>query len=197
VYLQLISSVCLTPPKLINRYKFLFFIAVCKRIGGTAGDKILHIEYNTGKLRNHVVGDGQVWLIGDNPENSHDSTAYGDVPLGLLRGTVIYKMSLIPPSICAIRNIRHTPEDGVLSRKALEAQSYNLSRTNIVPTTPQGWRFLLEILQSDERCKEITLEERKSLRERVQKEVEKAEKSRRQGQKVDSSCADQPNARKS
>jgi hypothetical protein len=146
---------------------------VCKRIGGTAGDKILHIDYNTGRLRNHIVGDGQVWLIGDNPENSHDSTAYGDVPLGLLRGTVIGKVQLIPPRICALGNTPSLPEDGVVSRKALEAKSYNLSRAQLLPTL-QDWQFLLEMLQSDERCKALTPQERRILWERAYKEVEKA-----------------------
>jgi hypothetical protein len=75
--------------------------------------------------------------------------------------------------------MRGAPEDGVLSRKALEAQSYNISRANIMPATLQEWQFLLEILQSDERCKEMTPPERKILRERAQKEVEKAERLRK------------------
>lgn len=58
--------------------------AVCKRVVGTAGSKVLI----AGHRQALTVPPGHVWLAGDNASNSSDSRFYGPVPLGLLRGRV-------------------------------------------------------------------------------------------------------------
>lgn len=39
------------------------------------------------------VPQGHVWLEGDNASNSTDSRAYGPVPLAMVRGKVLFKVS--------------------------------------------------------------------------------------------------------
>jgi len=60
---------------------------VCKRITGLPGDQIL--KPNGGIL---TVPDGNVWLEGDNPQNSSDSRSYGALPVALLQGRVVARL---------------------------------------------------------------------------------------------------------
>lgn len=39
-----------------------------------------------------TVPKGQMWVHGDNLNHSHDSKAFGSVPLGLLRGKAVLKV---------------------------------------------------------------------------------------------------------
>lgn len=70
---------------------------VLKRIIGLGGDEVLVDP--TGE-RGLVaasemvrVPKGYVWLAGDNASNSTDSRDYGPVPLGLLKGKVVARVS--------------------------------------------------------------------------------------------------------
>lgn len=85
---------------------------VCKRVIGLAGDTILidprsevkedhHLQWTAnksdstkeGEPRYIVIPPGHIWLTGDNMANSTDSRDYGPVPLGMIRGRVIARVS--------------------------------------------------------------------------------------------------------
>jgi mitochondrial inner membrane protease subunit 1 len=83
---DVVISVCKTDP---NK-------TVCKRISALPGDYITR-----GYLRG-VVPSGHVYLLGDNPRNSNDSRNYGPVPIGLLRGRVIWKLDVVYPFVKSI-----------------------------------------------------------------------------------------------
>eukprot|EP01041_Mallomonas_annulata_P000469 gene469-877_t len=70
---------------------------ICKRIAGLPGDTIAVKKEEFGYIRNTIttIPRGHVWLQGDNPSNSTDSRSYGSVPMGLLQGRVVLKLS--PP----------------------------------------------------------------------------------------------------
>jgi hypothetical protein len=42
------------------------------------------------------VPQDHVWLLGDNPFNSHDSRYYGPVPTQMLRGKIVRKLGWRP-----------------------------------------------------------------------------------------------------
>ncbi|KAF4666384.1 hypothetical protein FOL46_003095 [Perkinsus olseni] len=67
---------------------------ICKRIAGVAGDKVP--VHRRGKEVYFRIPPGHVWLLGDNPEKSLDSRAYGPVPEALLKGRV--RAKVWPPS---------------------------------------------------------------------------------------------------
>lgn len=96
----------------------------CKRVVGLGGDTILvepsskvsedhHLRWRIGKDKKSsnqqtddesfasddepryiVVPPGHAWIVGDNLSNSTDSRHYGPIPLGLIRGRVIGKVSV-------------------------------------------------------------------------------------------------------
>lgn len=43
------------------------------------------------------VPRGYVWVVGDNLSNSTDSRVYGPVPLGLIRGKIVARVSILSP----------------------------------------------------------------------------------------------------
>jgi mitochondrial inner membrane protease subunit 1 len=73
---------------------------VCKRITATAGDVVETTVAETALsdsmvvtvVRPVVVPDGHVWLEGDNPSSSHDSRAYGPVPVRSVHGRVVARV---------------------------------------------------------------------------------------------------------
>lgn len=68
-------------------------LTVCKRVLGTAGDRITVLPLNNREHVRHVsVPKGHIWLQGDNRFNSTDSRHYGPVPCALVRGKVFYKI---------------------------------------------------------------------------------------------------------
>ncbi|KAF4733223.1 hypothetical protein FOZ62_007078 [Perkinsus olseni] len=67
---------------------------ICKRIAGVAGDRVP--VHRRGKEVYFRIPPGHVWLLGDNPEKSLDSRAYGPVPEALLKGRV--RAKVWPPS---------------------------------------------------------------------------------------------------
>lgn len=62
---------------------------VCKRVVGTEGHRI-PLTYRD---RFSYVPSGSLWLEGDNASQSRDSRTYGPVPLGLVRGRVVWPVS--------------------------------------------------------------------------------------------------------
>jgi mitochondrial inner membrane protease subunit 1 len=71
---------------------------VCKRIGALPGDFVL-LETRLGSI-NYQIPVDHIWLLGDNPFNSHDSRHYGPVPMSMLKGRVVRKIRLLEfPSI--------------------------------------------------------------------------------------------------
>ncbi len=76
-------------------YNFLLLLTVvCKRIQAVAHEKVYYKSDTHPFHRYRVIPKGQVWLAGDNASNSRDSRTYGPVPLGLLQGRVVCRLSL-------------------------------------------------------------------------------------------------------
>lgn len=70
---------------------------VCKRLAGVAGDTVeMYVPglFSTRSLYREIPID-HVWILGDNPQNSHDSRHYGPVPITHLKGRVAYKIRLL------------------------------------------------------------------------------------------------------
>jgi inner membrane protease subunit 1 len=85
---------------------------VCKRVIGVEGDVIeVEVRRNVNEEIHRMVGvemivgrkkgegewvkvpKGMVWLAGDNMSNSTDSRVYGPVPLGMIKGQVLARVS--------------------------------------------------------------------------------------------------------
>ena len=95
----------------------------------------------------HVVDPGQVWLSGDNPLNSTDSRAYGQVPLGMLKGRVMFKFALFPPHFNRIDYLPPSVKAEERPNEYYYAKSYNLTRTDQM--TRKDWLFLYNKLKDD------------------------------------------------
>lgn len=65
---------------------------ICKRIQGVPGDRIHYTTYFGGS-GTFKLGEGEIWLLGDNPANSFDSRHYGPVPIESIQGKVIYNVT--------------------------------------------------------------------------------------------------------
>lgn len=61
---------------------------VCKRVVGVSGHRIPVALRD----RFSYVPAGSLWLEGDNSVESRDSRTYGPVPLGLVRGRVVWPL---------------------------------------------------------------------------------------------------------
>lgn len=66
---------------------------VCKQILGMPGDTICVDPTADGGKEMVTIPRGHVWLAGLNPSHSIDSRVYGPVPIALLRGKIIAKVS--------------------------------------------------------------------------------------------------------
>lgn len=127
---------------------------VCKRVTGVAGDTVVYVDYNSGKLKSNIIEPGRVWLSGDNPLQSNDSRVYGQVPVGLLIGAVKYKCWYKPLHFSRVDKI----DAAVASREPTPAlcyaKSYNVSRGSS-RFTEQEWKFLYSMLKDDERSSNL------------------------------------------
>jgi signal peptidase I len=116
---------------LISIYLSISFIAICKRVRGTANEIILNYPSNSANPRLVRIPSGHVWLQGDNAANSTDSRVYGAVPEELLKGRVIGKFSREFPFFHKLS--RHAPEDKTdyyeLNRQIEQASSTNQKRS--------------------------------------------------------------------
>lgn len=90
---------------------------VCKRVLGTEGD-IVEVEPRRSNITWSADSDtvrplegrfvripkGHVWLAGDNLSNSTDSRTYGPVPIAMVRGKVIARVSgSVRSALCSTR----------------------------------------------------------------------------------------------
>lgn len=78
---------------------------VCKRIAALPGEVVcVRHEGHDGYFSQtyNVVPQGHVWLLGDNAANSTDSRKYGSVPIGLIQGRVLLKLSFPPMLVRAV-----------------------------------------------------------------------------------------------
>lgn len=90
---------------------------ICKRVTAVANeDIILHPRSLFPSVV--TIPQGHVWLAGDNPDNSTDSRRYGPVPIGLLKGRIMFKLqsrypfySIVGPKI-----------EGTLTESTLETE---------------------------------------------------------------------------
>jgi mitochondrial inner membrane protease subunit 1 len=64
---------------------------ICKRVLGLPGDLVC-ADPTRAASPMVAIPPGHVWLQGDNLHNSSDSRAYGPVPLGLVKGRVVYRV---------------------------------------------------------------------------------------------------------
>lgn len=99
------------PPGTVQRGDIVTFImpdgsdrVLVKRVIGVAGDRVAvrrGVFYVNGEpleepvapsvgfeVAERVVAPGSIWVVGDNPGQSLDSRAFGDVPLDQVRGIV-------------------------------------------------------------------------------------------------------------
>lgn len=69
---------------------------VCKRLIGMPGD-IICVD-PTGQYADPsehiIVPKGHVWVCGDNPTASRDSRVYGPVPIALVKGRIVARVSV-------------------------------------------------------------------------------------------------------
>ena len=71
--------------------------SVCKRVVGVEGDVVCFDPSGLKANKDEYVKvpRGYLWVAGDNLSQSTDSRDYGPVPLGLVRGKVIARVSVI------------------------------------------------------------------------------------------------------
>ena len=69
---------------------------VCKRLIGLPGD-IICVD-PTGRLapstEHVVIPKGHIWISGDNADASRDSRTYGPVPMALVKGRIVARVSI-------------------------------------------------------------------------------------------------------
>ena len=70
-------------------------LPVCKRITGLPGDVVCVDPTGTfaPSTEHIVVPKNHIWVTGDNLACSRDSRSYGPVPLGLVKGRLIARVS--------------------------------------------------------------------------------------------------------
>ena len=83
----------------INRFDLLVYASpespqrlVLKRVIGLPGDNV-YVDPTVSKRR-ITVPEGHLWMQGDNYSHSNDSRHYGPVPMGLVKGRILKKLSL-------------------------------------------------------------------------------------------------------
>lgn len=76
---------------------------VCKRVLGLAGDVVCidpsGLSGEEARYERVRVPKGHLWVQGDNLDSSNDSRLYGPVPLGLVKGRVVARVSRRPSLI--------------------------------------------------------------------------------------------------
>jgi signal peptidase I len=84
---------------------------VCKRLAALPGD-VIPLETQFGLFKYQIPID-HVWILGDNPPNSHDSRHYGPVPISHLKGRVVCKVRLLefPSFIQEVRRVKPVFKD--------------------------------------------------------------------------------------
>lgn len=88
----------------VNRGDLIDFVSprdptysVCKRVIGVEGDVVcVDPSGQVGRKQDYVkVPIGYVWVTGDNLSNSNDSREYGPVPIQLIRGKIVARVSVV------------------------------------------------------------------------------------------------------
>ena len=79
---------------------------ICKRIIGLPGDVVCvdPTGLKAPSVEHVVVPKGHIWIAGDNAACSTDSRDYGPVSMGLIRGRIIARVSLL--YICRSRSVQ-------------------------------------------------------------------------------------------
>lgn len=86
----------------VNRGDLIDFVSprdptysVCKRVIGIEGDVVLlDPSGEKGSKRDYIkIPAGYLWVVGDNLSNSNDSREYGPIPLGIVRGKIVSRVS--------------------------------------------------------------------------------------------------------
>jgi len=70
---------------------------ICKRVIALSGDSIAINRLDGTLASMPIVPRGHIWVEGDNSSNSADSRDYGPIPVGLVKGRVMFK--IWPPKI--------------------------------------------------------------------------------------------------
>jgi mitochondrial inner membrane protease subunit 1 len=83
------DTVCVHPDKAIQ-----FRRPISGRESEREGDVAPTQHETPGELQHVLVPEGHIWISGDNMSNSRDSRVHGPIPIALVRGRIVARVSL-------------------------------------------------------------------------------------------------------